>query len=141
MTDKSNSKEECWIFLGKEPLTQLQLTVNTLCEQKINRDSYKISDIEYLTDLKPLIFRDIDLSLEEIKDKNTLLLRRIIKSWSYELPNPQEITSHRRVIGPIIIISKKLLLRILKPFLVRFHKQQRDFQSAVIEYLINDSLK
>jgi hypothetical protein len=43
-----------------------------------------------------------------------------------------EITSHRPLIGPIIVFGKKILYRILRPLLEKTLHQQREFNAAAI---------
>lgn len=62
-------------------------------------------------------------------------LRRAAQVWDIEL-RPREITSHRPVIGPIIVSIKKLVFPILSFFLSDLIRQQRSFNAEILGLVI-----
>lgn len=58
-------------------------------------------------------------------------LRRLCQAWEIEL-RPGKITSHRPLIGPLIVAAKKLVFPLIQVFLKDLVKQQKDFNSSSI---------
>ena len=82
---------------------------------------------EYLKELElSLTKSELDVS-DEILER----LRLCCQLWDVKI-NPEEIKSHRKFIGPIIIALKKLLFPILNAFFKNFIRQQKDFNAATI---------
>ena len=69
-----------------------------------------------------------DLQLEKI--------RRACQLWDVDI-HIKEISSHRPLIGPIIVGFKKLLYPVLKAFLKDFIRQQRSFNAATLALIID----
>ena len=67
----------------------------------------------------------------KLSKKRLEKLRRLCQLWEVNL-KPAEITSHRKVIGPLIVAVKKLVYPILKVLLKETIKQQRDFNAAAV---------
>lgn len=63
-------------------------------------------------------------------------IRRACQLWDVDI-RLKEITSHRPVIGPIIVQLKRLIYPILQAFLKDFVRQQRSFNAAVLAMLVD----
>lgn len=61
-------------------------------------------------------------------------LRRLCQIYGVRI-RPEAITSHRKVIGPIIVAVKKVLFRIVEGLLGKTIKHQRDFNAEVVALL------
>lgn len=62
------------------------------------------------------------------------MLRQLCQLWDVDI-HPREISSHRPVIGPVIVAAKRVLFRLLKVLLRDSIRQQRDFNATVISIL------
>ena len=64
------------------------------------------------------------------------MLRKLCQIYGVEF-KPHEISSHRKVIGPVIVGVKKFLFRVIKPLVGPAIEQQRNFNAAVTYLLID----
>lgn len=62
------------------------------------------------------------------------LLRRLCQIYSIDV-RPAQPTSHRRLIGPIIVAAKKVIFPIIKALLGPTFKHQKDFNAVVVMLL------
>lgn len=60
-------------------------------------------------------------------------LRRLCQLWDIDLKPTPNITSHRKIIGPLIVLMKRLAFPIVRFFMRETLRQQRDFNAAVLE--------
>ena len=67
------------------------------------------------------------------------LLRQLCLLYHVDLI-PPNITSHRPVIGPVIVFAKKLVYRMFRPLLANTLNKQRNFNAGVV-YLMAEILK
>ena len=88
---------------------------------------FRIDEVEYVRNADFCPVRGT-LTVSE-PELNTL--RRLCQAWEIEL-RPGKITSHRPVIGPIIVGAKKLVFPLIQVFLKDLVKQQKDFNSSAI---------
>ena len=61
-------------------------------------------------------------------------LRRLCQVWDVDI-RPGEITSHRPIIGRVIVAGKKLLFPVIRALLKNYLSQQREFNAAAISLL------
>jgi hypothetical protein len=78
----------------------------------------------------PFLSSTVDLSEEE-----TTVLRNVARASQITL-RPPVITSHRRVVGPFIVLLKRMLFPIVSMFLKDYVRQQAEFQSLVVHALL-----
>jgi hypothetical protein len=64
------------------------------------------------------------------------LLRRLCQIYSVDVKE-REISSHRRIVGPIIVGVKKILFKVVKALLGPTFKHQRDFNAVTVSLLID----
>lgn len=64
------------------------------------------------------------------------LLRRLCQIYSVDVKE-REISSHRRLVGPLIVGVKKILFKIVKVLLGPTFKHQRDFNAVTVSLLID----
>lgn len=72
-----------------------------------------------------------------LESSNEMLerLRRAAQVWDVELKQ-KSFSSHRPVVGPIIVGVKKALFPIIRFFMADSLRQQRDFNAAVLRCLV-----
>lgn len=98
--------------------------------QRRTDKGYTEKDVEYIRNYKQeLIDKDL-----EIGEKDLERLRSLCKLWDVELKY-SEITSHRPLIGPLIVAAKRMLFPVLKVLLKDSFKQQREFNAQTISML------
>ncbi len=64
------------------------------------------------------------------------LLRRLCQIYSVDVKE-REISSHRRIVGPLIVAVKKVLFKIVKVLLGPTFQHQRDFNAVTVSLLID----
>lgn len=87
-------------------------------------------DPKHIQDIKELSFRLVDSDLD-LDSEMLNKLRMACQLWDVDL-RMNNITSHRKFIGPVIVFIKKLFAPFIKFFLKDFIRQQKDFNAAVI---------
>lgn len=119
-----------WLTVPTGIDTGLQRLVEERVRDKVASGEYTADDIYYVANV------ELGLCKGELllPDKQLERLRRLCQLWDVDL-RAAEITSHRKIIGPIVVAVKKLLHPILRAFFKETLKQQRDFNAAVIAYL------
>ena len=70
----------------------------------------------------------------EVSDETLERLRKLCQLWDVDL-KVLGISSHRKIVGPLIVGVKKMLFPVLRIFLKEFIKQQRAFNAEVISFL------
>lgn len=96
-----------------------------LASGKLQEDT--VRDIEETT------FRPVPEG-SELDDDSVERLRRLCQLWDVTL-RPHAISSHRPVIGPVIVFFKRILLRAMQFLLKDTLHQQRSFNAEVIRAL------
>lgn len=64
------------------------------------------------------------------------LLRRLCQIYSVDIKE-REISSHRRMVGPLIVGVKKIVFKLVKVLLGPTFKHQRDFNAVTVSLLID----
>jgi hypothetical protein len=129
-TSTSAASASSWILKSGE----VDATLAELLEARVDaqrraglyteRDEQHVKGIELTTSR-----RDFVTSPERLER-----LRRLCQIYSINL-RPEEISSHRKFIGPVIVAVKKALFRMLEGLLGKTIKHQRDFNSEVVALL------
>lgn len=80
---------------------------------------------------RPLDFlsKNLEMSPERLE-----MLRKLCQLWDVDI-RPAMISSHRKVLGPIVVRVKKLLFPLVRFFLKDLIREQRAFNAAVITIL------
>jgi len=60
-------------------------------------------------------------------------VRRLCQLWEVDLKPASKISSHRPIIGPVIVAAKRLAFPVVRFFMRETLKKQRDFNAAVLE--------
>lgn len=119
-----------WIDLCGAPSQALQDRCQERVSQHLQKGDYSVSSIAAIAALRPAM---LDRSLV-IGEKDYEALRRLCQVWDVDL-RPSPITSHRPLVGPLIVAMKKLLFPVLRVFLKDTLRQQRDFNSQTLVLL------
>lgn len=121
-----------WLMFGNNNTAQLSKKLEESFNNRIASAGIIQRDIEYVAKLR----RDLCPNGLNVDSERLELLRRLCQNWDLEL-KPAKITSHRPLIGPFIVLVKRVLFPILRFLMKETIKQQRDFNIAVIELLSN----
>lgn len=97
---------------------------------RMSKKGFKEEDIAYVRSLS--LFPVTDAS--NIDDGTLEKLRRLCEVWEVQFKTPK-ITSHRPIIGPVIVFAKKLIFPLLQVFLKEPFAQQRKFNAEVLSLL------
>lgn len=84
-------------------------------EERLGRDFRRYSQAE-IDRVSTLDFRLFPKNFV-LEEESTKQLRALAALSQCELKDPREISSHRPVIGPVIVATKRLLWRIMRVFL------------------------
>lgn len=95
--------------------------------ERLDAKQFRADEIEYVRGAN---FAPVRGELR-VSEAELNILRRLCQAWEIEL-RPGKITSHRPVIGPLIVGFKKLLFPLVQVFLKDLVRQQRDFNSSSI---------
>lgn len=119
-----------WITICGESAEGLERSLDERVRAKISSGEFKDENVSYI--------RDVNLQAIEgsasLSDDTLERLRRMCQVWDADL-RPFTITSHRKVIGPVIVGAKKLLFPLFKGFFKDFISQQKSFNAEVLSYL------
>ncbi len=98
-------------------------------------------------DLSPATIRNVERASFravpdglELEDDAVERLRRLCQLWDVRILS-RGVTSHRRFLGPIIVMAKTLLFKVLQFLLKDTLHQQRSFNAEVIRALAEMSTK
>lgn len=96
-------------------------------DQRIGKGVFNQQDVLNIRN-RPLDFlsKNLELSPERLE-----MMRRLCQLWDVDV-RPAMITSHRKIIGPIVVRMKKLLFPLVRFFLKDLIREQRAFNAAVI---------
>jgi O-antigen chain-terminating methyltransferase len=123
------SGTKTWLTVAGSANPALEGAVKERVRQQLASGKLKEAEIAYVSKTPLLLGQRTNLSKEQVD-----CLRRLCQSWDVDL-QPFQITSHRRFLGPLIVGSKKMLFRILKPLLQSLIVKQKDFNAEVIRTL------
>lgn len=97
---------------------------------RIASGKYKREDVEYVKGLDLFPLKDASNLDSEMLER----LRRISEVWEVKLGH-DEITSHRPVLGPVIVAIKKIIFPLVSLVLKKPLEQQRRFNAEVVSLL------
>jgi len=118
---------DSWIKLGEKEARELADLVAKRSQARILAGDYTVDNVGYISALD---LRAVKQRLAITKERLERL-RRLCQVWDVKMLS-KEITSHRRVIGPIIVTTKKLFRPLIHLFLKDTLHQQRTFNGEVL---------
>ncbi len=90
---------------------------------------YTDADIQRISDLK----HDLSPKDNERYSELTLHLRKLHQHWDVAASG-SAITSHRRALGPILVLIKKIGFKVIRFFGSAFLTRQTDFNAASVRF-------
>ena len=119
-----------WITVPNSDSSAFEAAIERSLDQRIQSGTFSIQDVKNIRD------RELDLIPKDLELNNELLLklRRLCQLWQVDI-RTAEISSHRPIIGPIIVGVKKVLFPMIRFALKDLIREQRDFNAEVISYL------
>lgn len=128
----AGERSSSWLEVCGETDSALAEQVASSMEERLREENYTADDLYYLKHLDTRLVKG-ELALDDAELER---LRAMCQLWEVKLV-PREITSHRPLIGPLIVALKKLLYPLLGALLKETLKQQQRFNASVISYLAN----
>lgn len=129
------SVEESWLVVMGRPELELSRSLTANVKERIARREFtwqQVRDIAHYPTMPQLDFESYDKNVALTLNRAELdQLRHLCRIWDIEL-RPERIESHRKFIGPFIVLGKKLFARVMRVLLKDLIKQQREFNAAVI---------
>ena len=129
MEQKENNNKNWLIVAGTEE-PNLANSLQERVQDHIAAKHYTANDIKYISMLKLALCSGDLVVNDEVLEK----LRRLCQLWNIKL-KPQNITSHRKFIGPFIVAFKKVFFAVLSVLLKDVIREQRTFNANVIALL------
>lgn len=129
-----NQVDNNWLIVAGKIDKDLALALTESVQARIIAGEYKERDVEYVSKLtRPVINEKLNISPERLRK-----LRTLCQLWDIDI-KATKITSHRKILGPIIVGVKKALLPVIRMLLKDTINQQRDYNAAVISLLTDIS--
>jgi len=122
-----DSQKTAWLMTEGSPDGELARTLEQRVEQRIAGGRYTRDDAQYIAKMHLRLCS----GLLDVSDETLEKLRRLCQLWDVDV-RIRRISSHRRVIGPVIVAAKRLLYPMLRVLLKDFIRQQRSFNAAAI---------
>jgi hypothetical protein len=131
------SAKSDWITVCGQGAPELEASVSAKIKERLAHGEFTEQDMRIVADLG----KRKDALRLNLSDAKLERIRRLCQLWDIELRPPHQITSHRRIVGPLIVGLKKLVYPILRVLLKDLIRQQRDFNGSVIAYLAETEVK
>jgi hypothetical protein len=112
----------------------MQDTLLQRVTSKIASGAMPAHEQEYLRRLNLLPTKLEDGSVRSIDPAHIERLKNLCQLWDVQV-RETSITSHRKVIGPVIVFVKRMVIRLVRLVLKDSMRQQRDFNAGVIALL------
>ncbi|MCB0320524.1 MAG: hypothetical protein KDD60_06310 [Bdellovibrionales bacterium] len=110
---------------------EIEEAIQRNVEKRIAAGEFTAEDVHFVSKLTlPAASGSLNASKEMLER-----LRRVAQVWDVEL-KPKSFTSHRPVVGKVIVAVKQALFPIIRFFLADTLRQQRDFNAAVLRCLV-----
>lgn len=126
----SHAKGDDWLLMHGEPAQALAASLRQRVEQRIAAGEYLPDTIQYFNEVS---FRAVPGDLT-VSDKRLEQLQKLCQLWDVRL-RAKEISSHRKVLGPLIVAAKRVVYPVLSAFLKESFHQQRSFNAAALSLL------
>lgn len=119
-----------WIWQGQLVQSDLIEKTASRVNQQIEAGNYSLDEMKYIAAINEMPVKGkIRISPEKLEK-----LRRLCQVWEVNL-SYNKITSHRRLIGPLIVLFKKLFYPVVQALFKDFIRQQKEFNAATIALL------
>jgi hypothetical protein len=119
-----------WILQGKVVQGQLISCIRERVAEHIRDGHYSADEVGYIAAIDEMPVKGtVDISSERLEK-----LRRLCQVWEVDL-RYNNITSHRFLIGPIIVAIKKIFYPVIRAIFKDYIRQQKEFNAATIALL------
>jgi hypothetical protein len=125
-----SSPSDCWIRVGGTPSPELSTQLESKVSVLRQREDFPPNHEE---DIRKLVLSTASGEFVTSPDR-LARLRRLCQIYGVRI-RPETITSHRKIIGPVIVAVKKVLFRVVEGLLGKTIKHQRDFNAEVVALL------
>lgn len=131
-TPKSTNLNDSWLSAPADLSRDLQECASARVDERVAQGLFGHSDVSNIYARKlEFIERSLELTPMQLTHA-----RRLCQLCDVRLKEPS-VTSHRKIIGPIIVSVKRLLFPLLRVLLQDTLKQQRDFNAALVEAYVD----
>lgn len=128
--NSSQVPSDCWVVSHGEAAPELAALLSARVTARIQAGDFLPDTIKYFQEVS---FKPVPGDLT-VSDTRLEQLQKLCQLWDVRL-RPKEVTSHRRLLGPIIVAAKRLAYPVLGAFLKESFHQQRSFNAAAIALL------
>ena len=139
MNSPAHRLDTTWITVGGSPDAELARSLYERIEALRVAGKFSEADQAHIAQLSFSVTRDgFSATPERVE-----VLRRLCQIYSADI-RPQAPTSHRRIIGPIIVFGKKMLQPVINAVFGPALRNQREFNANVVSLLTdlcNDGAK
>jgi hypothetical protein len=119
--------KDCWIVACGQAAPELASILQSRVATRIKAGEFLPDTLHYFQEVS---FKPVTGDLT-VSEKRLEQLQKLCQLWDVRI-RPQEVTSHRRILGPLIVAVKKLAYPVLGAFLKETFHQQRSFNAAAI---------
>ncbi len=130
------STRATWLQTPLNDTASLERLTAERLKSRFHSGSINLEEYNSVTEMKRTLFSGaLKLGPQELEN-----LRKLCQLWDIDI-RPVEVTSHRKFIGPFIVLGKKIIYPILRVLLKDLLRQQREFNAtslSMIAYLIKD---
>jgi hypothetical protein len=127
MMQEGNVTERSWLFILGEEDEKLASEISSFARRKLAEDKFTDQDLDYIAKLDLGV---VDGRLE-VRAERLEQLRRLCRLCEVDF-RAAPITSHRPVIGHLIVAAKRAVIPLIRALLREPMRQQRDFNAAAI---------
>jgi hypothetical protein len=139
MNSPANRLDTSWVSVSGSPDAELARTLFEKIEALRASGKFSEADQAHIAKLSFSVTRDgFSATPERVE-----LLRRLCQIYSADI-RPQAPTSHRKIIGPFIVLVKKMLQPLINAVFGPALRNQREFNANVVSLLTdlcNDGAK
>ena len=119
-----------WIWQGQMAQPDLAAYVKERVEEHLKENHYSRDEVKFISKINEMPVKgSINVSAERLEK-----LRRLCQLWEVDL-RYQNITSHRKIVGPLIVAMKRLLYPVIRAIFKDYIRQQKEFNAAAIALL------
>ncbi|NDC39462.1 MAG: hypothetical protein EBZ48_15725 [Proteobacteria bacterium] len=130
MSGNTTGHSAAWIVARGADAPDLCALVESRVSARIQAGDFLPDTVQYCNEVS---FHPVSGDLT-VSDKRLEQLQKLCQLWDVQL-RPKEVTSHRKIIGPLIVAAKRLAYPVLGAFLKDSFHQQRSFNAAAIALL------
>ena len=124
------AESSAWVSVGSSAAPELARLTGERLAQRISQGQFKSEDVENIAKRRlTLVHGDLLTNSSRLEK-----LRLLCQLFDVDLKLGR-VTSHRPLIGPVIVLAKRMLFPLAKVMFKESFKQQRDFNAAVIALL------